>query len=48
MASVNDVKLTIKLKTALPAGEFDATKPERHTRVIRWDQSGIVRDLWEP
>lgn len=42
--SVDDVNLTIQLKTALPAGEFDATKPERHTRVIRWDQSGIVRD----
>src|SRR5262249_2477837 len=29
---------------ALPAGEFDPTKPERHLRVVRWDQSGIVRD----
>ncbi|MBZ5621698.1 MAG: right-handed parallel beta-helix repeat-containing protein [Acidobacteriia bacterium] len=44
VASVDDVNLTIKLKTALPAGEFDATKPDRHTRVIRWDQRGIVRD----
>jgi hypothetical protein len=44
VASVDDVNLTIKLKTVLPAGEFDATKPDRHTRVIRWDQHGIVRD----
>jgi hypothetical protein len=44
VAVVDDVNLTIQLKTALPAGEFDATKPERHTRVIRWNQSGIVRD----
>jgi hypothetical protein len=44
VASVDDVSLTIKLKNALPAGEFDATKLERHTRVIRWDQHGIVRD----
>ncbi len=42
--TVNDVNLTIQLKTPLPAATFDATKPERHTRVIRWDQSGIVRD----
>src|ERR1019366_8212172 len=44
VASVDDVNLTIKLKTVLPAGEFDATKPDRHTRVIRWDQHGIVLD----
>src|SRR5579859_89515 len=44
VAVVDDVNLTIQLKTALPAGEFDPTKPARHTRVIRWDQSGIVRD----
>jgi hypothetical protein len=44
VASVNDVNLTITLKTPLPAGEFDATQPDRHTRVIRWDQHGIVRD----
>lgn len=44
VAMVDDVNLTIQLKTALPAGEFDATKPARHTRVIRWNQSGIVRD----
>jgi len=41
---VDDVNLTIQLKTPLPAGEFDATKPARHTRVVRWNQSGIVRD----
>jgi hypothetical protein len=44
VAVVDDVNLTIKLKTTLPVGEFDATNPDRHTRVIRWDQSGIVRD----
>jgi len=44
VAAVDDVNLTIQLKTALPAGEFDPTKPARHTRVVRWDQSGIVRD----
>jgi hypothetical protein len=44
VAVVDDVNLTIQLKTPLPVGEFDATKPERHTRAIRWDQSGIVRD----
>lgn len=44
VASVDDVNLTIRLKIALPPGEFDATKLDRHTRVIRWDQHGIVRD----
>src|ERR1035438_7242 len=44
VALVDDVNLTIKLKTTLPAGAFDATNPDRHTRVVRWDQHGIVRD----
>jgi len=44
VASVDDVNRTIQLKTPLTAGLFDATKPERRTRVIRWDQKGIVRD----
>jgi hypothetical protein len=44
VAAVDDVNLTIQLKTTLPAGEFDATKPDRHTRVILWNQHGIVRD----
>jgi hypothetical protein len=44
IATVDDVNLTIQLKTALPPGEFDATKPDRHTRVILWNQTGIVRD----
>ena len=44
IAVVNDVNLAIQLKNPLPAGTFDATNPDRHTRVIRWDQSGIVRD----
>ena len=41
---VDDVALTLTLTTALPAGEFDPTDPERHTRIKRWDQKGIVRD----
>jgi hypothetical protein len=41
---VDDVALTLTLTAALPAGEFDATDPDRHTRVRRWDQKGIVRD----
>jgi hypothetical protein len=41
---VDDVALTLTLTTALPAGTFDATDPLRHTRVKRWDQTGIVRD----
>jgi hypothetical protein len=47
VAVVDDVNLTIQLKAPpLPAGPtgFGATDPKRHTRVIRWDQSGIVRD----
>jgi hypothetical protein len=44
VAVVDDVNLTVQLKSPLPAGEFDATQPDRHTRVVRWDQSGIVRD----
>jgi hypothetical protein len=47
--SVDDGTRTINLRDDLPAGEFatDAqgqTLPERHTRVRRWDQSGVVRD----
>jgi len=39
---------SIILETALPAGLFPVdgqgkTDPERHTRVRRWDQSGVVR-----
>jgi hypothetical protein len=44
VASVDDLNRTIQLKTPLTAGMFDATKPERFTRVIRWDQKGIIRD----
>jgi len=43
IAIVNDVNLTLQLKKPL-AGAFDATDTKRHTRVIRWDQSGLVRD----
>ena len=42
--AVDDVNQTITLATALTAGAFDPTHPERHTRVTLWDQSGTVRD----
>jgi hypothetical protein len=44
--SVDDTNLTITLKpsTPLPAGAFDATQPQLHTRVILWDQHGRVFD----
>jgi hypothetical protein len=42
--AVDDVNLTITLATALTAGVFDPTHPERHTRVTFWDESGTVRD----
>jgi hypothetical protein len=41
---VDDVQLTITVAPPLPAGKYDPTNPKRHTRVIRWDQKGIVRD----
>jgi hypothetical protein len=42
---VDDVAQTIQLAAALPAGQFDGVTPQsRHTRVVRWDQKGIVRD----
>jgi hypothetical protein len=41
---VDDVQLTITVAPPLPAGKYDATNPKHHTRVIRWDQKGIVRD----
>ena len=44
VASVDDVNLTITLKTPLAAGAFDPNSPDRHMRVVLWDQSGIVRD----
>jgi Family of unknown function (DUF6519)/Right handed beta helix region len=42
--AVDDVNLTITLATALTAGVFDPTHPERHTRVTLWDESDTVRD----
>jgi parallel beta-helix repeat protein len=47
--SVDDGTRTIVLRDDLPAGLFptdaqDLTTPGRHTRVRRWDQSGVVRD----
>ena len=44
--AVDDVKLTLTLKTPLNTAEFDIANPtERNTRVILWDQSGTVRDV---
>ena len=47
--AVDDATRTITLRDDLPAGVYptDAqglTTPTRHTRVRRWDQSGVVRD----
>jgi hypothetical protein len=49
IASVVDADRTTTLDTALPNGLFpvdgqNLTAPERHTRIKRWDQTGIVRD----
>src|SRR5262249_16293432 len=44
--AVDDVKLTITLKTPLNAAHFNLTSPtQRNTRVILWDQRGTVRDI---
>ena len=46
IAAVDDVKLTLTLKTPLNAGQFDLVNPaSRNTRVILWDESGTVRDI---
>lgn len=47
--NVVDATQSIELESALPAADFptDAQgklKPERHTRIRRWDQKGQVRD----
>src|SRR5262249_979096 len=42
VAQVDEVNQAITLQTAVPAGEFDATDPARHTRVVRWDQAGAA------
>ena len=44
VATVDEVNETLTFATALPAGEFNATDPARHTRVIRWDQAGAAVD----
>jgi hypothetical protein len=41
---VDEVKQSIVLASALPAGAFDATAPARHTRVRKWDQAGVAVD----
>jgi hypothetical protein len=42
--AVDDVNRVVTLKAALPASAFDPTKPERHMRMIRWDQKSQVFD----
>jgi Family of unknown function (DUF6519)/Right handed beta helix region len=44
VASVDEVTETITLATTLPSGAFDPTNADRHTRVVRWDQSGAAVD----
>ena len=43
VAAVDDVRDAVTLTAAL-SSDFDATDPERHTRVIRWDQAGAAVD----
>jgi hypothetical protein len=43
--TVDDVNLTLTLKTPLTA-QFNVANPtQRNTRVILWDQSGTIRDI---
>jgi hypothetical protein len=44
VADVDDGDETITLASALPAGAFDPLDATRHTRVGRWDQSGVAVD----
>jgi hypothetical protein len=49
IASVVDPSRTVTLDTPLTAGLFpvdgsNRTFPERHTRIKRWDQSGLVKE----
>ena len=44
--TVDDVNLTLTLKTPLTAAQFNIANPtQRNTRVILWNQSGAVRDI---
>ena len=44
VTDVDEVSETITLGTALPSGAFDPGDADRHTRIIRWDQSGAAVD----
>ena len=49
VASVVDATRTVKLNAPLTGGSFpvdgqNRTNPDRHTRVKRWDQAGLVRN----
>ncbi|HHM05337.1 MAG TPA: hypothetical protein ENJ19_06290 [Gammaproteobacteria bacterium] len=39
ITAIDEGNAILTLAPALPAGLFDATDPDRHTRVQRWDQS---------
>lgn len=46
IVTIDDVKLTITLKTALKPAEFNVASPtQRNTRVVLWDEVGTVRDI---
>ena len=44
VAAIDEVAQSFTLAAPLTPGAFDATDPSRHTRVIRWDQSGADVD----
>ena len=49
IASVDDARRIVTLEAPLTSGLFpvdgqNRTAPERHTRIKRWDQAGLVRD----
>jgi hypothetical protein len=46
IVAVDDVKLTITLKSALNAAQYNIANPtQRNTRVVLWDEVGTVRDI---
>ena len=44
VAGVDDGDETITLASALPSGGFDPLDADRHTRVTRWDETGVAVD----
>ena len=45
IANVDEVTQRLTLDAALPSGEFDASDPDRHTLVRRWDHVGSADAL---